>query len=67
MTRTARERPNHIPSPNPSPNPNPNPDQEAAYAGNQKLEFGIEWQELLAELQVAMSGSQPEPEPEPEP
>ena len=44
-------------NPNPSPNPNPNPDQEAAYAGNQKLEFGIEWQELLAELQVAMSGS----------
>jgi len=41
--------------------------KEAAYAGNQKLEFGIEWQELLAELQVAMSGSQPEPEPEPEP
>ena len=26
--------------------------KEAAYAGNQKLEFGIEWQELLAELQV---------------
>jgi len=34
--------------------------KEAAYAGNQKLEFGIEWQELLAELQVAMSGSSAE-------
>jgi pyruvate/2-oxoglutarate dehydrogenase complex dihydrolipoamide dehydrogenase (E3) component len=32
--------------------------KEAAFAGNHKLEFGIEWQELLGELQVAMTGTE---------
>jgi len=32
--------------------------KEAAFAGNEKLEFGIQWQELLGQLQVTMAGAE---------
>jgi Ca2+-binding EF-hand superfamily protein len=31
--------------------------KEAAFAGNEKLEFGIQWQELLGQLQLTMATS----------